>query len=103
MRFLGQHRSPSRRLPTSSTTWVGYPEGANSDIGFGSMTRSGSSSLHAILKESPGEDDSNSSEGEGSGSPLLRVCNTMIADTPLTTMPPLEETSMFQTVPMRSQ
>jgi hypothetical protein len=55
--------------------------------------------LHAILEESPSEDDSASSEGESSGSPLLRVCNTMIPITPLTTTLPTEETPMFQTTP----
>jgi hypothetical protein len=59
------------------------------------MTYSGSPSLHAILKESPSEGDSTSSEGESSGFPLPRARNTMIPATPLTTTPLLEETPMF--------
>jgi hypothetical protein len=50
------------------------------------MTRSGSQSLHAIFEGSPSEDDSASSEGESSGSPLLRACNTMITTTDRATM-----------------
>jgi hypothetical protein len=62
--------------------------------GFEGMTHSRSPSLHAILEESPSEDDLASSEGESSGSPLL-----MIPITPLTTTLPTEETPMFQTTP----
>jgi hypothetical protein len=65
------------------------------------MTHSGSPSLHAILEESPNEDDSVSSEGESSSSLLLRACNKVMSATPITTTPPLEETSMFQAAPMR--
>jgi hypothetical protein len=59
--------------------------------------------MHAILEESSNENDSTSSQGESSGSPLLRVCNTMIPSTPLTTTPPPEETPMFQTALTRPQ
>jgi hypothetical protein len=57
------------------------------------MTHSGSPSLYTILEESPSEDDSALSEGERSGSPLPRVCNTVMSVVPITTMPPLEETA----------
>jgi hypothetical protein len=69
------------------------------------MTRSGSASLYAILEESPSEDDSVSSEGEGegSGSPLLRACSAVVSATPVTPTPPLEETPMFHTTPMKPQ
>jgi hypothetical protein len=62
---------------------------------FEGMSRNESMSLHAILEESPNDDDSSSSEGESSGSPLLRVCNTMIPVTAIMTTPPSEETPMF--------
>jgi hypothetical protein len=67
------------------------------------MTHSGSPSLHAILKESPSEDDLASSEGESSGSPVPRACNTVISAIPIATMLPPEETPMPQTIPMMPQ
>jgi hypothetical protein len=57
--------------------------------------------LHAILEESPCEDDSLSSEGESTGSPLPRACNTLMSATPIMTTPPLEEILVFQTAPTR--
>jgi hypothetical protein len=65
------------------------------------MTHSESPLLHAILEESSSEDDSASSEGESSGSPLLRACNMVMSAVPIMTMPPPEETPVFQTLPMR--
>jgi hypothetical protein len=59
--------------------------------------------LHAILEESPSEDDLASNEEESSGYPLLRVCNTMIPVTPLTTTPLTELTPMFQIALMKLQ
>jgi hypothetical protein len=38
--------------------------------------------MNAILEESPSKDDLALSEGESFGSPLRRVCNTMIPATP---------------------
>jgi hypothetical protein len=69
--------------------------GANSRAVFKGMTYSGSPSLHAILEESPSEDNLSSSEGESSGSPLLRLCNMMMQISPITTTPPPVETLMF--------
>jgi hypothetical protein len=63
------------------------------------MTRSGFPLLHAILEESPSEDDLVSSEGESSSSPLSRACNVVMHSTPNATTPSLEETSVFQTTP----
>jgi hypothetical protein len=67
------------------------------------MTRSGSPSLHAILEELSSEDDLVSSKGESSSSPLPIACNTVMVATPVMTTPPLEETRVFQTAPMRQQ
>jgi hypothetical protein len=58
---------------------------------FEGMTHTGSPSLHHIHEESSSEDDSTLSEGDNSGSPLLRVCNTMKPISPLNTTPPLED------------
>jgi hypothetical protein len=58
----------------------------------GGMACSGSQSLHAILKESPNEDDSTSSEGESSDSPIPTPCNVVTSTNPITTMLLLEET-----------
>jgi hypothetical protein len=46
------------------------PEGDDSSIVVRGMARSGSPSLHAILEESPSEDDLASSEGESVGFPI---------------------------------
>jgi hypothetical protein len=46
------------------------PKQGNSGVVVRGMSRSGSLSLHAILKESPSEDDSDYSEGENSDFPL---------------------------------
>jgi hypothetical protein len=67
------------------------------------MARSGSPSLHAILKESPSEDDSTSSKGESSGFPLWRVCNAMISVDPISNTSTPEETLAPQTILMRPQ
>jgi hypothetical protein len=70
---------------------------------FRGMTHSESPLLHAILEESPSEDDMTSSEGESFGSPLLRVCSTVIpirAHTP--TLPP-EGTLASQAAAARPQ
>jgi hypothetical protein len=76
--LFDQHQVRSRCRLTASTTWIGDPKGSNSDATFGGMTHIKSPLLHAILEESPSEDDSASSAGESSNSPPLRVCNTMI-------------------------
>jgi hypothetical protein len=77
------------------------PEGGDSGAVVWGMTRSGLPSLNAILEESPSEDDSVSSEGECSGSPLLRACNMVTFTIPIVTMPPLEETLVFWILLMR--
>jgi hypothetical protein len=68
------------------------PEGDDFSAIVGGMARSGSPSLHAILEESPNEDDSTSSEGESSSSPIPRVCNVVTSAIPIVTTPSLEET-----------
>jgi hypothetical protein len=65
------------------------------------MSHSGSSSLHAILEESPSKDNSDSSEGESSGFPLQRACSVVIPTIPIATTPPPEEILEFQTAPTR--
>jgi hypothetical protein len=60
------------------------------------MAHSGSPSLHAILEESP-------SEGQSSGSPLLRACNAVISTIPITITPLLEEPPVPQTMSTRPQ
>jgi hypothetical protein len=50
---------------------------------------------HAIPEESPSENDLVLSEGESSGSPLLRARNTMIPVTPIMTTTQPEETPTF--------
>jgi hypothetical protein len=67
------------------------------------MACSGSLSLHAILKDSPSEDDSTLSEGESSIFPVPRACNAVISAIPIMTMSPLEETLVPQTIPARPQ
>jgi hypothetical protein len=64
-------------------------EGGDSGAVVGSMASSGSPSLHAILEESPSEDD------------LLRACNVVISIIPIATTLPSEETSAPQTIPAR--
>jgi hypothetical protein len=70
-------------------------EGGDSGATVRVMAYSGSPSLHAILEESPSDDDSVSSEGESSGSPLPRACNVVISAVPIVT------TSPSHTIPMR--
>jgi hypothetical protein len=67
------------------------------------MDHSGSPSLHAILEESPSEDDLVSSEGESYGSPLLRACNTVLSAIRIVTMSSPEKILMLQTVTMKPQ
>jgi hypothetical protein len=98
--IFGQHQVCSRHWTTASTTWISHPKGANSGVAFGGMAHSESPSLHAILKESPNEDDSALSDGESFDSPLLRVYNTMIPVTP-SQLP--EETPTFLTAWMTPQ
>jgi hypothetical protein len=69
-------------------------EGSYSDAVVGGMTHSGTPSLHAILEESPSEDDSSLSK-ESSNSPLPSMCNKVTSAAPIMTMPPLEETPVF--------
>jgi hypothetical protein len=76
-------------------------EEGNSDTVVGGMAHSGSPSLHAILYESPSTDDLALSEGESSGSPLMRVCNTVMPTIPIMTTLPPKETPVLQTIPMR--
>jgi hypothetical protein len=67
------------------------------------MDHSGSPSLHAILEESPSEDDLVSSEGESYGSPLLRACNMVLSTIRIVTMPSPEKILMLQTVTTKPQ
>jgi hypothetical protein len=46
------------------------------------MARSGPPSLHAMLEESPNEDDLTSSKGESSSSPIPTACNMVTSATP---------------------
>jgi hypothetical protein len=64
------------------------PEGDESSTVIRGMTRSGLPSLHAMVEESPSEDDSASSEGESSGFPILRTYNVVTSAIPITTTPP---------------
>jgi hypothetical protein len=56
-------------------------------------------SLHAILKESPSEDDSASSDGGSSSFPVSQDCNVVTSAVPIVTTPPLEATLTLQTIP----
>jgi hypothetical protein len=76
-------------------------KGDNSGIVAWGMARNGSPSLHAILEESPSEDNSTSSEGESSAFPVPRICNAVISAIPIATTLRLEETSAPQTIPVR--
>jgi hypothetical protein len=51
------------------------------------MAHSGSPSLHAILEESTGEDDSSSSEGRSSSFPISRDYNVVTPTITIATMP----------------
>jgi hypothetical protein len=62
------------------------------------MARNGLPSLHAILKESPSEDDSTSSEGKSFSFPIPTACNVVTSATPITTKTLPEETPVHQTV-----
>jgi hypothetical protein len=79
------------------------PEGNNSGAVFMGMAHSGSPSLHAILKESPSEDDSTLINGESSDFPIPRECNMVTSAIPIATMPPPEETPTLQTIPAVQQ
>jgi hypothetical protein len=61
------------------------------------MARSGSPSLHAILEESPSEDDSTSSDGESSGFPIPWECNMVASAIPIATTLLSEETPTLNT------
>jgi hypothetical protein len=74
------------------------PEGNDSGAIVGGMARSGSLSLHAILEESPSEDDSTSSNGGSSEFPVPQACNRVNSTIPIATMPPSEETPALQTI-----
>jgi hypothetical protein len=63
------------------------------------MAHRGSLSLHAILEESPNDDDSTSSEGERSGFLVPNTWNAVISAIPIMTTPSSEETLAFQTIP----
>jgi hypothetical protein len=67
------------------------------------MDRSKSPSLHAILEESPSEDDSASSDGECSGFPIPWECIVVTSATRITTTPLSEETPVLQTTPVVPQ
>jgi hypothetical protein len=67
------------------------------------MARSGLPSLHAILEESPSEDDLASNEGESSDFPIPRACNVVTSAMPIATTSSPEETPVFQTIPVVPQ
>jgi hypothetical protein len=73
-------------------------EGDDSGAVVGGMARSRSLSLHAVLKESPSEDNSVSIEGESYDFPVPRACNVVTSAIPIMTTPPPEETPTLQTV-----
>jgi hypothetical protein len=56
-------------------------------------------SLHAILEESVGKDDSTSSEGGSSGFPISHDCHVVIPVVPIATTPLLEGTPAPLTIP----
>jgi hypothetical protein len=68
---------------------------------FGGMTHSELPSWHAIIEESPSEDDSALSEGESYCSLLLRACRIVIPARARTPTPPLEVTSASQAAAAR--
>jgi hypothetical protein len=63
-----------------------------------SMAHYRSPSLHAILEESPSEDDSASSDAESSDFPIPREYNVVASTIPIAAPPPWEETLMPQTI-----
>jgi hypothetical protein len=67
------------------------------------MVHNGSPSLHAILEESPSEDDSTSSDGRSSGFPIPHDCNVVTSAIPILITQPPEATPMLQTIPMVPQ
>jgi hypothetical protein len=75
------------------------PEGNDSGAIFVGMVRSGSPSLHDILKESSSEDDSTSSDRESSDFPIPRECNVVTSIIPIATTSLPEETLTLQTIP----
>jgi hypothetical protein len=75
------------------------PERNDSGAVFVGMDHSGSPSLHAILEEFVGEDDSASSEGRSSGFLISRGCNVVTPTVLITTTPPPEDTPVPLTNP----
>jgi hypothetical protein len=75
------------------------PEGDNSSTMVGGIARSGSPSLHAILKEVANEEDLASCKGKSSSFPTPMVCNVVTPATPIITIMPSEETPGHQTIP----
>jgi hypothetical protein len=65
----------------------------DADAIVGGMACSRSSLLHAILEDSPSEDNSTFSEGESFSFPIPKMCNVVTSSIPIVTMPPPEETS----------
>jgi hypothetical protein len=88
----GVHHQPLRQ-PES------FPEGKDSGAVFVGVAHSGSPSLHVILEEFTGEDDSTSSEGRSSSFPISRGYNMVTLIIPITTTPPSEGTPVPLTIP----
>jgi hypothetical protein len=76
------------------------PEGNESGTVFMGMAHSGLPSLHAILKESVGEDESTLSERGSFGFPTSQDCNVVIPTVPIVTTPLLEGTLAPLNIPM---
>jgi hypothetical protein len=76
------------------------PEGSDSGTVFVGMAHNESPSLHAILEESVGEDDSTSSEGGSFGFPISQDCHVVISVVPIATTPPPEGTPTSLSIPM---
>jgi hypothetical protein len=75
------------------------PEGNDLGVMFMEMVHNGSPSLHTILEESTGEDNSASSGGGSSSFPISRSCNVVIPAIPITTTPLPEGTPVLLTIP----
>jgi hypothetical protein len=63
------------------------------------MGHNGSPSLHTILEESTGKDDSASSTGGSSGLSISQKCNVVTLTVPIATTPLSEGTLVLLTIP----
>jgi hypothetical protein len=79
------------------------PKGNDSSTAFVGMVYSGSPSLHAILEESAGKDNSASNDGGSYNFPISQGCNAVPPAVPIIITPPSEGTSVPLTIPMVPQ